>query len=527
MAMDCIGVGPYHRGMRRLTFGVVLLSSALLGAAPGRGSSVWTVAAIDPKGDARDPSSADAAQLSYRYDESAGMLWFRLSVFGGLNADAFGVTIAVDTGATEREKANWWGANTAFTFDRLITASVTRTGSRYAGTLGISDAAGAIRKELANLRRDNVEVRVEADAILIGVKRDELTDWMAMKAIAAVGPKDGWNDDIPNARSAEIDLSAPRPARGLREIDVSRNNLMFSSGYKVLRDTAAPSVARSGHGRTAMILIPGVYSSKDAFDGFVSRNGSRYTFHVVTPPGLAGTPPRPMPPAATSYGAFTWTRRLAQDIRDLIERQRLEKPIIVAHGFPGSLAAEELALSRPSLVGGVVEIASMAVQPYPTSSGREASPEERVAIVDTSWAQQWFKYVTPETWESNNYPAEMLANDLVRAARVRKEIEAVPLPVKIRYLVEFMASDHRPAFGAITVPVLVLKPGFNETVLSNPAFGWFKTSFQDGWNGYPQNPRVELTTISDARALLLDDQPALADQAIATFVSTATVSRLP
>ncbi len=521
MPMDRLDVRPYHRGMTRMTFGVVLLSSALLAAAPGPGpgSRVWTVVAVDPKGDARDSSLADAAQLSYRYDEPAGMLWFRVSMFGGLNADAFGVTIAVDTGATQSEKANWWGANKEFTFDRLITASVTRTGGRYAGTLGISDAAGAMRKEFANLRRDNVEVRVEGDAILIGVRRDELTDRMAMKAIAAVGSNDAWNDDIPNARSAEIDLGAPRPARGLREIDVSRNNLTFPAGYRVLRETASARVARSGHGRTAMILIPGLYSSKDVFDGFVSRNGSRYTFHLITPPGLAGTQPREMPPATTSYGAFTWTRRLAQDIRELIEGQHLEKPIIVAHGFPGSLAAEEVALSHPSLIGGVVEIASMAVQPYPTSSGREATPEERVAIVDDSWAQQWFKYVTPETWESNNYPAEMFTNDAVRAERVRKEIEEVPLPVKIRYLVEFMASDHRRAFGAISVPVLVLKPGFNETVLTNPALGWFKASFQDGWSGYPRNPRVELPTIPDARALILDDQPALADDAIATFVS--------
>jgi pimeloyl-ACP methyl ester carboxylesterase len=233
-----------------------------------------------------------------------------------------------------------------------------------------------------------------------------------------------------------------------------------------------------------------------------------------------------MPPATTSYGEFTWTRRLAADILGLIERQRLARPLLVVHGFPGSLAAEELALSHPSSIGGVVEIASMAVQPYPTSFGREATPEERVAIVDESWAQQWFKYVTPETWASNNYPAEMFTNDAVRAERVRKEIEGAPLPVKIRYLVEFMASDHRPTFGALTVPMLVLEPGFNETLLANPAFGWFKSFFQDGWNGYPRNPRVEVTTIPDARALLLDDQPALADQAIARFVSAVTEGKL-
>jgi pimeloyl-ACP methyl ester carboxylesterase len=508
--------------MERMTIGALLLSSALLAAAaPTPGASVWTVAAIDPKGDGREPSLADAAQLSYRYDESDDMLWFRVSLFDRPNAGAFGVNIAVDTGANGSGKANWWGANKEFAFDRLVTAWVNRTGDGYSGTIGISDATGANRHELTNLATNSVDVRVDGDAILVGVKRRQLTEEMTMKVVAAVGSNEAWNDDIPNVRSAAIELRSPRPVRGLREIDVSRNNLMLGRNEKVLRDSAPPKVMRSGHGRTAMILVPGVYSGRDAFDGFVSRNSSRYAFHTVTPPGLAATPPRGMPPATVSYGDLTWTRRLAADIVGLIERQRLEHPIVVTHGFPGSLAAEEIAVSHPQLIGGVVEIASMAVQPYPTSSGREATPEERVAIVDDSWARQWFRYVTPETWESNNYPADMFTNDAVRAERIRREIEAVPLPVKIRYLAEFMASDHRPAFGGIGVPVLVLRPGFNETLLSNAAFGWFKASFQDGWNGYPANPRVELMTIPDARALILDDQPGLADRAIATFVSAA------
>ncbi len=64
--------------------------------------------------------------------------------------------------------------------------------------------------------------------------------------------------------------------------------------------------------------------------------------------------------------------------------------------------------------------------------GRDATPDERIAVVDESWARHWFKYVTPETWESNNYPAEMFANDPNRAERARRQVESVQLPVKIR-----------------------------------------------------------------------------------------------
>jgi pimeloyl-ACP methyl ester carboxylesterase len=232
-----------------------------------------------------------------------------------------------------------------------------------------------------------------------------------------------------------------------------------------------------------------------------------------------------MPPATASYGEFTWTRMLAKDILDAIEAQRLDKPIIVTHGFPGSLAVEELAMTHPRQIGGIVEVANMAVQPYPLAGGHEATPDERVTLVDEAWARQWFKYVTPETWESNNYPREMFLNDPIAAERARQQVEEVSLPVKIRYLIEFMASDHRPSFAALTTPMLLMKPGFNAELLANPAFGWFKASFDDGWKRYPANPAVEFVTLAGARALLLDDQPGPADRAIREFIDRVAVGR--
>jgi pimeloyl-ACP methyl ester carboxylesterase len=501
-----------------MLFSMCLAGTALEPKAPM--TDVWTVIGVDPKGDGRDPSLADAAQLSYRYEKQGDMLWFRVTLFGKPNADAFGVSIAVDTTADDADRMNWWGANKDFKFDRLITAWVTRSAGGYQGTVGVSDSAGARERHLTNLLRNNLQLSVDGASILIGLKRADLTEKMKMHLIAAVGSDKELNDEIPNLRSAALDLSAPRPSRGLREIDVSRNNFRFARDYRPLPDGKPPRILRSGRGARTLILIPGVYSGDAAFDGFIARNESAYAFNVITPPGLNGTAARQLPPETTSYGEFTWTRQLARDIVDFIKREHLDKPIIVAHGFPGSLAAEQIALNYPYLLGGIVEIASMPAQYAPSwrNPGREATPEERVAIVDESWAQLWFKYVTPETWESNNYPAKMLANDPDRGERARQQAEAAPLPVKIRYLIEYMASDQRADFGKLSVPVLALKPGFNPTLLADPAYGWFKASFQDRWDAVPKNPRLELITIPDARALMLDDQPTQTDRAIAAFV---------
>jgi len=495
----------------------------LLGvAAAQENANIWTVLTADPKGDERDPALPDGAQISYQYDRQADILWFRVTLYGAVPARAFGVNVVIDTGNSNTEKMNWWGSNKDFQFDRLITAWVKRTTSGYQGTVGVADAAGARAKNFTNLHQNDVQLRVEANSVLLGIKRADVTDGMKMKLIAAVGSEERWNDDIPNMRSATLDLSAPRPTRGLREIDLSRNNFRLLPEYQTLQESAHSQILKQGRGRTAMILIPGVYSGKHVFDRFIASHQDEYTFYTLTPPGLNGTRARPLPPETTSYGQLPWTRRLTSDMLDLIRREHLHRPVIMVHGFPGSISAVALASSNPDAVAGIIEVASTSVQPFP--SGKDptmktpASPSERIEAVDDGWAQLWFKYVTPETWESNNYPAAMFANDPEYAEQVRKEIETTLLPVKVRYLTEFMASDQTAELSDLKVPLLVLRPGFNEKVLAEPSNRWFKMLFLDPWDTFTKNPRIKVVTIENVRALMFDDQLKLAGEAVDSFV---------
>ena len=116
----------------------ILLFLAFIIVVPvGATAQVWTVIAFDPKGDGRDPSLADAAQLSYRYDKQQDFLWFRVSLYAKPNEESFGVNIVVDTGAEVAAKMSWWGANKDFKFDKLVTAWVTRGNAGYQGTIGV------------------------------------------------------------------------------------------------------------------------------------------------------------------------------------------------------------------------------------------------------------------------------------------------------------------------------------------------------------------------------------------------------
>jgi pimeloyl-ACP methyl ester carboxylesterase len=505
------------RTIRAAVLSTMSLVSVTL-AASSAFPTVWTVIAVDPKGDVRDSSGIDIAQLSYRYERSSDRLWIRLAFFTISASNELKIELAIESGDAGARRATWSGAE--FTFDRLATAHVSTKSGAHHASLTVRDAGDPDASR--SVLQDTSDVIVAEKSIAIGIKRASLLgSRMKMNLIAAIGSDETWNDDIPNAaRPATIDLTEQRRATGLREIDTSRNNLRFSAGQRILGDAAAPPTTRTGHGPRTLILIPGSYSGATVFDGFIARNEASYTFHVMTPPGLNGTAARRLPRESASVGDYTWTRQLARDIRDLIVRKHLDKPIVVAHGFPGTLAAEELAVGDPDLLGGIVEIAGMPPQFFPSGDDprRQATPAERVAAVDESWLPFWFKHVTPETWEANNYPSEMFANDPARGERARQQVESAPLPVKIRYLVENMASDHRADLGALRVPLMALIPGFDGPLLSNPRFAWFKTSFQDAWDQLRQPPRLEFTTIPDARVLMLDDQPARSDAAIARFV---------
>src|SRR5262245_48992302 len=295
--------------MAQLIFRVILLFALwLIGVPVSDAPQIWTVIAIDAKGDARDAALADVAQLAYRYDKTRDTLWFRIGLYG---KPATSVTVKIATG------------------DRHVTT----TGS------------------------------LDGNAIVVSIKRTDLTDKTTFDVVASVGANEEWYDSTPDAGpAATVDLSAGRPVRGLREIDSSRNNLRFAADVKTLGDNQAPRIVRAGSGSRDLILIPGVYSGDAVFEQFIARNASRYRFHIVTPPGLGGTPPRQLPPETASIGEFTWARHLARDIRELIDRDHLDTPIVVVHGFPGSLAAEELASTHPQLLGGIVEVAAMPVQ---------------------------------------------------------------------------------------------------------------------------------------------------------------------
>src|SRR5262245_48112464 len=181
--------------MAHLIFRVILLFTLwLIGIPLTDAPRIWTVIALDAKGDARDAALADVAQLAYRYDKALDTLWFRIGLYGK-PATRVSVTIAAG--------------------DRHVTAT---------GTL-------------------------DGNAIVVSVKRTDLTDKTTFAVVASVGANEQWNDSTPDGGPpATVDVSAPRPARGIREIDSSRNNLRFEAGVETLAENQKPRIVHAGSG---------------------------------------------------------------------------------------------------------------------------------------------------------------------------------------------------------------------------------------------------------------------------------------
>lgn len=170
----------------------------------------WTQLAVDAAGDGQNPELADARALSYSYDAAKDRLWFNFDYNSLPDPSAFGINIAVDIDDNQENGTKWWGGNTTFHFDRLVTVWVRKyDDGNYYGTVGISDDVSVRRMRLMQLSQNNILFGADAQKqqVLIGFQRSELDTARKIRLLAAVGSDLVWNDNIPDANSVTIQFS--------------------------------------------------------------------------------------------------------------------------------------------------------------------------------------------------------------------------------------------------------------------------------------------------------------------------------
>jgi pimeloyl-ACP methyl ester carboxylesterase len=321
-------------------------------------------------------------------------------------------------------------------------------------------------------------------------------------------------------------LAAPRleaRAQQLPGLDPNRNNLVYPAHYRTARTDAVGRVESIGSGPTTLVFIAGWGFSADSFRGFARQHSQLYRSLLVTLPGFGGTAGWPMPADSSSHARTPWFRHGAGAIAKLLADRGITDAVVIGHFVVGTHIALELAQYHAERVRGLVLASGELSRYWPARSdttGRTPStPEQRAASVDGWLVPRFFRYVTDSTWHANNYVGPVFSLDSAQGARLWAEQAAVPLPIMIRYLAQFYATDFDNRLAGIRAPVLVLKPGFNDATFALPGLPYLRSFFHDSWKPALGRAQVTMQTIPDAGVFLWLDQPRAFAAALAEFAA--------
>ena len=319
--------------------------------------------------------------------------------------------------------------------------------------------------------------------------------------------------------------------------DSTLNNLVHPNGYRTAKLGELGAVKKTGSGRQSLILIPGIGFSGDIYAGLVVQFQPAYTVYTITPAGFGGTAAPAMPDSSVSYSDMTWTRGIVTGILDLIEREHLQRPTIVASFVTGTQVALIMALEHSNAIGKIVIIGGSPYRYYPSQRGdgtwsdwdheQKLTPAQRAKTADSFWAPRWFKTVTKQTWDSNMWKPESYSLDSAAGEKFFRESADVPLQVMIRYLLEWMVYDPGEHYSEIKTPTLILTPDFQGLIpagdsaeaSSNPLL-YLKYLHQSTWKPATDagNPHLKFDERPNSRLFMWHDDPAGVFHVIDNFI---------
>jgi hypothetical protein len=160
----------------------------------------WQPFLTDAAGDGKNPKLPDVIAVDRA--DAGDRVWYRVTFHDPLPR-SFGVNIAINRSGDPTTGMKWWGKDSTFRFDRLVTAWISRDGDRYFGRVGITDPDGARTAHLTKLSTD-VQIAMGSDdrSVMIGVPRDVAGVNDKSTVVVAGGSHLVWNDDATSAANS-------------------------------------------------------------------------------------------------------------------------------------------------------------------------------------------------------------------------------------------------------------------------------------------------------------------------------------
>lgn len=303
--------------------------------------------------------------------------------------------------------------------------------------------------------------------------------------------------------------------------DSTLNNLVDPLVYKTGQLGELGRVDKMGTGPQAMILIPGMGLGGGVFKDFMEANKDKYTMYAVTIAGMDSTPAPPSPPESVSFGETPWTNGAFTAIEKLIEYEKIERPIVVGNWMTGTQLALRLALKYPDKIKAVIIPSGYACLVMTDTSVYKPHPplETRIAGIDKYMIPKWFKTVTRETWDDNNYMPHDYAVNPIMSLRLWREAAEPPLHVWVRYLNEFYCQDITQQLDSLSVPTLLLYPGL-EGLFHEPNQNYMYASCHTSWAASaPNHKMIKSITIPNSRICMWLDQPEMFNDEVSKFLA--------
>ena len=243
-----------------------------------------------------------------------------------------------------------------------------------------------------------------------------------------------------------------------------------------------------------IILIPGLTSSPEIWDGLTDELKGRYRVHRVHVQGFAGAP-------AEDNATGPVAAPVAEDLARYIAEQRLNKPVVIGHSMGGTIGMM-LAARHPDSVGKLMVVdmipfmGAMFAQP-----GVNPTVESITPAVEARLAQS--AAVSDEVYRAMAAAqvTAMIKTESLRAGPLQDAATSDRATSQNAYR-ELILTDLRPELPRITAPVEVLYVAF-EFPGATPEFSdsVYRMSFAT-------LPSAQLKRIDNSAHFIMLDQPA-------------------
>ncbi len=205
-----------------------------------------------------------------------------------------------------------------------------------------------------------------------------------------------------------------------------------------------------------IILIPGLSSSPEVWQGTVDHLGAGWRVHRIHVQGFAGAPAEGNAQGATPSPVAA---PVAEEIARYIREKGLTKPVVVGHSMGGTIGMM-LAARHPDAVSKL-----MVVDMVPFMGAMFAAPgasaESVTPVADQIWAAQANSpreaYVAQATTSING-----MINTESRRAEALEDMRESDQKVSAAAFRELITTDLRPELSKITAPTEVLYVKFND-----------------------------------------------------------------